>query len=485
MKRSIALFALLLPTVSPAFGQEAVSFVPFEGLANDIRTITGLAAERRANLADALQSNTQELALYSLGSIVYMSLVEEGRIDKQVGTSSSSSGSTTLVSRGSVPALIGVAVESGALYQSVSGNIVTFRLNPAGLARALANGSYLLSGPPLNPTLLEEAVGKLSGSASFDLQQGSSKGTFTGEQSQLKEASVRIEVINKRDPRHPSHAASIQQLRGDLMGLVGVVQSYFDILKKMRGYDQWRLDTADQLLKVNVNDDKALAAALKSAGDEFSRTFGANPDLLRAGRTMVEEIKSYRTIRDKVFQGIAKSSLLTVEYAYNKLTLPDAALTVVLPDGESFPTLSTARVVFSSPLGNAGEATINGSLTWFNSEPAPDIMDGRIRDFQLSGSLEFKLPEIQPIGQFVLTFAGMGAFLQQQPFGIPVQIGDVTTTDGAIGVFQTKLTIPASPGGAAQIPISFTIANRSEFNTENEIRGSIGLTFDLDKLFMH
>jgi hypothetical protein len=478
----VTTFALVLIASAAAAQaqQPAVSFVPLEQLAIDIRQAAGTPSDQRqASIASALQENTSELALYALGSIVYTSLVEEGRIDKQVGTSSSSPGSTTLVSRGSVPSIIGVAVESGALYQSVNGNVVTLRVNPAGLAQALAKGSYLLSGPRVSGTAFETAIGKLSGSASFDLQQGSSPGMFTAERSQLKEAAVRYDVVNKRDPRHPSHAGAVRQLRGNLSDVVSVVQAYFDILKKIPGYDAWRLETAAALAAVDSMNDAALKAALDKAGDDYIRRFAATPELQRLGRSLVDNIKLYRSARDKAFASIAKSTVFTVEYAFAKLTVPDATM-LTLPAGTVLPDVSTARAILSSPLGTIGEATLNASTTLFNST-LPG-MNGPLRDIQVAGSVEVKLPEMQTVGQMVLTFAGLGVFLHQQPFGVKVKIRDLETADGTIGVFQTKLTIPAGRSGV-QIPVSVTFANRSEFNTESDVRGAIGLTFDLDKLF--
>src|SRR6185295_14922879 len=90
----ILIAALIVPAVAAIAQTAAVSFVPLEQLASDVRHATGARDDRQKDIADALQSNTNELALYALGSIVYTSLVEEGRIDKQVGTSSSSPGST-------------------------------------------------------------------------------------------------------------------------------------------------------------------------------------------------------------------------------------------------------------------------------------------------------------------------------------------------------------------------------------------------------
>ena len=479
MMRGLLFVAVLAASTGTAWAQDPVSFVPFENTARDIRTVTATGTTRVTEISSFLAENAREFALYALGREVYSSLVEQGRIDKQLGASSSAPGSTTLVSRGSVPTLIGVAVESGALFQSVNGNAVTFRLNPSGLARALAGRSYLLSAPPLDATVIEDALNRVSVSASFDLQQGSSPGAFTGERSQLQEATVRFNAINRRDPRHPSHLAAIQQLGANLSGVVAETQVYFDVLTKLPDFATWRAAAARRLAGVEAGNDAALRDALFAVGDEYLRTVAVNPDLQRHANGIVAEIRSYRRTRDAVFQAIGKSSVLTFEYAFNRLNLPEAARTA-LPAGTTLPDLSTARVIFASALGGIGEATVNGSVTLFNTTFAR--MEGALRDVQVGGSLEFKLPEIEGVGRLVLTFAGLGAFLKQQPYGVPVRIQDIETTDGAIGVFQTRLSMPAGASGVS-IPLSLTVANRSEFNTEGEVRGAVGLTFDFDTLF--
>jgi hypothetical protein len=482
MTRIAALVLLFLITAIDALAQQSVSFTPLDGLARDLKNELARqisADEKRAEIASLLQEHTQELALYSLGASVYATLVEEERLDKQIGSSSSSSGSTSLVSRGSVPSIVGVAVDSGALYQSVSGNVVTFRLNPSGLARALVKNSYWASGPALSPTAMEDGLRRISASASFDFTEGSSAGAFTAERSQLKEAALRIEIVNKRDPRHPSHRDAIRQVRANMAPLVAAVTAFFDTLKKMPGYDEWRIDTAVSLTSVDISDDDDLKSALDSVADDFTARFASNPELKNLANSMVEGIKSYRTVRDNVFQNIKRSSAFTFEYAFNRMTLPETAF-AALPGGTIVPDLSTGRLIFSSPLGGVGEATLNGSATFFNST-RPE-MSGSLRDVQVAGSLDFRLPEIQGVGKPVLTLAGLEVFLHQQPFGVKVRIRDIETDKGAIGVFQGKLTFPAGKSGV-QIPVSLTMANRSEFNTEREVRGAIGFTFDMDKLF--
>jgi hypothetical protein len=37
--------------------------------------------------------------------------------------------------------------------------------------------------------------------------------------------------------------------------------------------------------------------------------------------------------------------------------------------------------------------------------------------------------------------------------------------------------------GGVKVPLSLTVANRTEFIKENEVRANVGVTFDLDALF--
>ena len=52
---------------------------------------------------------------------------------------------------------------------------------------------------------------------------------------------------------------------------------------------------------------------------------------------------------------------------------------------------------------------------------------------------------------------------------------------GNLGVFQAKISIPVKDSGV-KIPISFTYATRTELIKGKDVRGNIGITFDLDSL---
>ncbi|HUS12709.1 MAG TPA: hypothetical protein VMZ30_19725, partial [Pyrinomonadaceae bacterium] len=63
---------------------------------------------------------------------------EEARVDKQVGGGSSNAGTTSLVTKGNVPAILGFATEHGALTQENDGTTITFRGNPVGMVKAFS-----------------------------------------------------------------------------------------------------------------------------------------------------------------------------------------------------------------------------------------------------------------------------------------------------------------------------------------------------------
>jgi outer membrane lipopolysaccharide assembly protein LptE/RlpB len=57
-------------------------------------------------------------------------------------------------------------------------------------------------------------------------------------------------------------------------------------------------------------------------------------------------------------------------------------------------------------------------------------------------------------------------------------------TSAACGfVFQAKLEMPTAKN-AMRIPLSFTYSNRTELINESDVRGQIGISFNLDAMFV-
>ena len=131
---------------------------------------------------------------------------EEERADKQVGATSSAPGTTTLVSKGTVPKILGLAVENGAIARSQSGTTVTFRGNFGGAVRAVSKKGFfgwtpMGLTPDTDPAV--RVLSRASGSVSFDTSRGSgnASNTFVGDQQQLSQWTLRAQIVNQRDPQ--------------------------------------------------------------------------------------------------------------------------------------------------------------------------------------------------------------------------------------------------------------------------------------------
>src|SRR2546421_3583116 len=134
------------------------------------------------------------------GRAQYVVAAENERVDKQGGSDASSSGSTSLVSKGSVPTILGFAVDTGALLKSTNGSTITFRGNVTGLAKALAGRGFITGFDEDSPTA--RFLRRTSFSFSFDPTRGNQMGVFTGTKQQISNYSLHMDVYNKRDARH-------------------------------------------------------------------------------------------------------------------------------------------------------------------------------------------------------------------------------------------------------------------------------------------
>src|SRR5579859_2683268 len=179
---AIRCLTMLLATLPPCSAQVSDScksaFVsPEVSLAmknlQDANAMTAQSDKKQAIASARLQFAQSLGSVTGLGACVgglgekqFAGILELRRFDKQVGASSGTSGSTNLVPSGSVPALLGLAVEYGGLTETFSGTTVTFRTTPAKLLGVMTK-TYGPDVPSPNDSTLV-ALQHLSLSASFD-----------------------------------------------------------------------------------------------------------------------------------------------------------------------------------------------------------------------------------------------------------------------------------------------------------------------------
>jgi hypothetical protein len=421
----------------------------------------------------------------------FLSEAEKGRLDKQVGTNGNSSGSTSLTSTGSTPSLLGFALEHGGLTQSTDGNTITFRGNLANSIRALMDttyeGSYKLGE---NDPLVTQ-LAKLSFSVSFDTSGNSSSTAqgFSPTKQNLSGYSFQYQIYNHRDPRDKKYRDPWQKLLITAGVDVSNALTILQVLlreKREKAYADWRMAARSSIDALPDDASKPdIQRAVQTAADSFKQLFGADQEVMAAITTAVRLLNSYVDGRNQILSNIRKTPLATIEYNNNRQLTTNNQNIVATQPMQRLPSLSNVNLVLAKGFvgANSPALTVNLSTTWFNSSDPTAPRRGRVRDYRASLQLDVPLRELRNIGKPVLSFSGEFLGLLEEPLGQKVMLNGVTIDRrGNMGIFQSKLSIPVKDSGI-KIPISFTYASRTELIKEKDVRGNIGITFDLDTLF--
>lgn len=412
--------------------------------------------------------------------VAFITEAQEARTDQQVGAGPESAGTTSLVVKGGIPYALGFAVENGAAVETRSGTTVTFRLNPVGTVNMLAGKGFITgfqqsaNDPALN-LLRKASVG-----FTFDTSRGDQPGVFTGDRQQLSAVSVRYEFINDRDPRLRRYERDWEQLvTGEGLKLAEqvwattlAIQNDFGTRTspppfKDPALQAWLEQTNQRLTDSGLSDINAVAKLLREQANLLpvnavsSETTGAVVGFAR-------QFESYSRAKNRLLDRIASGRVLTFEYTNRR--------EVNAPDTSNF------RFIASTGTLGRVDLTANGSLTIFNKRPFTTSLTeprpGRVRDFQFAGQLDvpFNLGEA---GQFVLWFSGRYQRLLEDA---TTQAGTIVpNTKGDIAIGQFGLKVPIQRLGM-HLPVSFTVANRTELVKEREVRGNFGFTFNLDSI---
>jgi hypothetical protein len=394
---------------------------------------------------------------------------EEARVDKQVGGSSGNSGSTSLVVKGNVPAILGFAVENGALTKETSGTTITFRGNPVGIGKALA-GKGIIGGFDTDDATAR-FLRRFSFGFSFDTDRGTTPGTFTGTKQQLSEVTARVVLYDKRDPRRGEYKKDWEdflanQAQAFLNADAETRDAYLDTSTPVTRWKDpamtaWFVATQAALAKASLDQvETVLINELnKLPIDKLSPDF--NSQLAKFEQKFSLLLRS----RNKILEQVGQAGVLTFDYVNER--------------NANKPDLSHFRFIGEKGFNNGRfDLTGNGSFSVFNSRPTAGL--GRFSDAQAALQLDGTFGDPEKTGVFVLSFAYKYQHLLENAM---TQAGTIVPdTKGDINVGQVKLTVPIK-GLGMKLPISFTFANRTELIKEKEVRGNFGFTFDLDTIF--
>lgn len=446
---------------------------------------TADAVEAKA-AAEAAAVDSMALLVEDMGYRRALSAIEEKRFDKQIGASASNAGTTSPTSKGTVPSLLGFAVENGALLRSVSGTTITFQAVPLNIVKALAAHDYVASAPNPQPGTPSSLLSDVSVSVSFDASRGSTSNTFTGDQQQISGYGARYQIVNWRDPRNVRYAREWEKLRTDKGARLAERLNTVNAMLRANtattahltppssaveaAFDAWRAATIKSVDEASVDGvEKVIAAAAAQFKAIAERSPALMAEIAQAGKALSDYFVERNEIAD-----VAKSLVMALEYTGSK-----QAQTTTTPAG---PDLSNLKLVFGKGFRAGPELTGNVGFTLFNTVPSTATA-GRVRDVQASVQLDVPLPEIQNIGKMVFSLSALVDHLRQEPLGQPLLINTVSVkAAGTIGLVQAKVTIPTKGTGVA-IPISVTWSNRTDLILDKTTRLNVGMTLDFDKLF--
>lgn len=419
-------------------------------------------------LALTARADQETAAVLSRGE--FAKQIEEARTDKQVSSTSSTAGSTSLVNKGTVPAILGFAVENGAATETQTGTILTFRANPVGVIQLLAKKGYLKSYDAIQNDTATKYLSHLSVAVSFDTARGvaSSSATmpaaFTGSEQQLSSVTAHYDIINKRDPRDRYFTGQWQRLT--MTSLSKIPKDMDPILGQFLQNGPLRLWAQNFQNEIGDAQDADIESIVTT---EFQKlgTISLPAALDNSIKTLNTDYGAFLNSRAELLNMIARGPLLSVEYTNNF-----AAPGTMLPDVSTF-TVAGETGLF------AGQAdwTANFNAEVYNSQTA--AITRRLKSVSFSSELDVPLTDPRKVGNFVLS----GAYKYRNLTADSLDSsGAVLIPKGVMSVGQIKLSIPVKNAGI-KIPISVTFANRSEFIKEKDIRGNVGITLDMDSLF--
>jgi hypothetical protein len=405
---------------------------------------------------------------------------EEARVDKQMGAEPSTGGGISSIVKGGAPAIFGFALENGGFEKTVDKNIATFRGNPIGIYHALKNHGFFQSVLEDENDAIRQFLRKTSFAFSFDTNRGDQPGTLTPGSQQLSSVSARIEILNRRKPQFylkewndflSTKVLAFADTLRDSKPILVTTESSQELRWRDPALQQWYSDTQAALATARADD---IESVLRSRLDKLPVSDLA-PSTVTQLNGIQEKIGAYLKGRDEVLDKVAKGTIVTFEYTNKREPIA--------------PDTSTFRFIAEKGTGGRVDFTLNASATMFNNMtslrnfvklnptlPAPR----RFRDFQFASQMDLPLGSVRDLGQFVFFANGRYERLLENA---TTELGLVLPkTTGDIAAFQFGLKVPIK-GTGFKIPFSVTVANRSEFVKEKEIRGNFGFTLDLDTLF--
>jgi hypothetical protein len=433
----------------------------------------------------------------TLGFKDFLRRIEALRTDRQSGAGPSGAGGTTLVARGAAARTLSLAAEYGAVTQSVSGQVITFRGNLAGLPAALVRKDVFPYCDPRTPTTQQpdfcvesSALGQLrkfSFGLSFDA--GRSAGSppappspsgagaasvvrFSGDKTELSSFSLRYEVWNRKDVSSPlfqkawqDKLAEQRQIPELARKLSAGFEPVFEKLGASQAYAAWQAETRERI-RTAADPEGALRSQMSRLATLLLEENIVTAEDVRELRQMLSR---YGFEQDELMELTGSQPVIAVEYSYNRplLEIPESAL----------------RFVFDLPVSKRWSLAVNTAWTFHHAVPGGARSRVRhLKALELGAQAERVLGGLPSLGPVTLGAAVYVQYRNSPPVLRASGWNAVIAEAGTIAAAQLRLTL--GPPGGLRFPLAVSYSNRTELLPTPAWRAQLGLSYDFDFLFL-
>jgi hypothetical protein len=461
---------------------------------NDFITATAAAFATKGAASNALQDAGQ------------------ARPDRQLGTNANQSGTTSLVSKAGSAELLSLALDAGALTQSVKGTTATLGTNGDQLFRLITGNdpdctvtcSSLgwFENKVLNPINIAATINLAQQSTTATPTTGQASGTSpvavdnaaipTGA-AKLAGITAKYQIMNKFDPKSEKFKTAWKEQVTSLAGNVKTIGDDTDAVRKaLTAHTPFSESQATQdALFQPVENQLVQAAASDPTGQKLIEAFDAYWNHLVTSditgdatlASSVAKVTQDRAVyREAWFQALDDTvgNLLTFEYDYNR--------PLNQPETHDF------KIIYAYSFKSAGMLTFNGATSVYGGELPAGAKYGRLRYGQVSGEYDRTLTGKNKAIQTQLTLAGYWQY-QPNPSVLNIPAGTVapgTTiplpngtqefvgTAGSLWLTQAKLTIKAA--GGITIPIGVSWSNKTDLLAGSRVGAQVGISYNFSSL---
>jgi hypothetical protein len=428
-----------------------------------------------------------------------LTYVQQARQDKQVGASNNSVGTTSLVSKG-VGAIVGVALESGSIQETTSGNVATVTLNSAQAANFLSAGAIKPCAViESNCSFGRKVLSGLTVFTTYDVAQANTSTNSTAAQAALASVvggnapaftgvSARMDFHARKKNVQLTELVKAYQ-SSSYLSVTGTYASAFnDLITSIDtnpDYQKAISNAIDDLTNTTAYDtDAKVDQILLNLEIAIANIINQNAPTTAAFQSYASAENAYRGARDTALQTVLNKWTASFQYDYNRL--PNQ------PDQSDFKAIYSYRrdaendrilQVTANASATIYDTLLGSTTSRFRSAQAAFQLDytatstASKMQAAVSGGYYFQYMVAKSLLTLPSTDLAPGTSIP-----LPGNASELLNTTGPIHVGQGKITLSMKNSNVS-IPLALTFSNRTDLIKASKVGGNFGITYDFSSLF--